>query len=110
MDRQVPWSKFKGKEAWVDIENKVDGYFPVVSRHMAQQGIEVLGWDDWAQRDVCVVLDLRKDKIRDKIRWRTTLARCWLLSITAAMGEQGIFVKYKPALHMKPIIISMNCM
>ena len=54
MDRQVPWSKFKGKKAWVDTENRVDGDFPVVSRHMAQQGIEVLGWDDWAQADVFV--------------------------------------------------------
>ena len=54
MDRQVPWSKFKGKKAWVGIENRVDGDFPVVSRHMAQQGIEVLGWDDWAQADVLV--------------------------------------------------------
>ena len=54
MDRQVPWSKFKGKKAWVDIENRVDGDFPVVSRRMAQQGIEVLGWDDWAQADVFV--------------------------------------------------------
>ena len=99
MGRQVPWSKFKGKKAWVDIENRVDGDFPVVSRHMAQQGIEVLGWDDWAQADVSVVSDLRKDKLRDRIRWRTALAGCWLLSITAAMGEQGIFVQYKPALH-----------
>jgi hypothetical protein len=52
MDRQVPWSKFKGKKAWVGIENRVDGYFPVVSRRVAQQGINVLGWDDWAQTDV----------------------------------------------------------
>ncbi|MFM7988572.1 MAG: hypothetical protein ACKPKO_55595, partial [Candidatus Fonsibacter sp.] len=53
------------------------------SRRMAQQDIEVLGWDEWAPTDVFVVSDLRKDKLRDKIRWRTTLARCWLLSITA---------------------------
>ncbi|MFM7989241.1 MAG: hypothetical protein ACKPKO_59000 [Candidatus Fonsibacter sp.] len=47
MDQQVPWSEFKGKQhAWVDIENKAEGYFPVASRHMAQQAIEVLGWDD----------------------------------------------------------------
>ncbi len=98
MDRQVPWSKFKGKKAWVDIENRVDGYFPVVSRHMAQQGIEVWGWDDWAQADVFVLSDLRKDTFRDRIRWRTALAGCWLLSIAAAIGEQGIFMKYKPAL------------
>ena len=65
---------------------------------MAQQGIEVLGWDDWAQADVFVVSDLKKDKLRDRIRWRTVLAMCWLLIITAAMGEQGIFVKNKPAL------------
>ena len=57
-----------------------------------------MGGDDWAQADVFVASDLRKDKIRDRIRWRTALARCWLLSITAAMGEQGIFVQYKPAL------------
>ena len=25
MDRQAPWSKFKGKKAWVDIEHRVDG-------------------------------------------------------------------------------------
>ena len=31
MDRQVPRSKFKGKKAWVDIENKVDGDFPTVN-------------------------------------------------------------------------------
>ena len=99
MDRQVPWSKFEGKKAWVDIENTVERYFPVVSRHMAQQGIEVLGWDHWAQADVFVVSDLRKDNLRDRIIWRTALAGCWLLSITAAMGKQGIFVKYKPALH-----------
>jgi hypothetical protein len=48
----------KGKQAWVDIENRVDGYFPAVSRHMAQQGIEVLGWDDWAQADVIAMLSL----------------------------------------------------
>ena len=60
MARKVPWSKFKGKKAWVDIENRVDGYFPVVSRHMAQQGIEVLGWDDWAQADVFVVFRLEE--------------------------------------------------
>ena len=54
MNRQVPWSKLKGKKEWVDIEKKVDGDFPVVNRHMAQQGIEVLGWDDWAQADVFV--------------------------------------------------------
>ena len=24
-DQQVPWSKFKGKNAWVDMENRVDG-------------------------------------------------------------------------------------
>ena len=65
---------------------------------MAQQDIDVLGWGDWAQGDVFVVSDLRNDKLRDRIRWRTALAGCWLLSITAAMGEQGIFVKYKPAL------------
>ena len=99
MDRQVPWSKFKGTNAWVDIENRVDGDFPAVSRHMAQQGIKVLGWDDWAQADVFVFPILRNDQLRDRIRWRTALAMCWLLSITAAMGEQGIFVKYKPALH-----------
>ena len=39
----------------MDIENRVDGYFAVVSRHMAQQGIEVLGWDDWGQAGVFVV-------------------------------------------------------
>ena len=48
MDRQVPWSKFEGKKAWVDIEIRVEGDLPVVSRHMAQQGIEVLVWDDRA--------------------------------------------------------------
>ena len=95
MARQVLWSKFKGKTAWVDIENRVDVYVSVVSRHMAQQGIEVLGWDDWAQAEVFVVSDLRQDKLRDRIRRRTALAGCWLLSITAAMGEHGIFVKYK---------------
>ena len=95
----MPWSKLKGKKAWVDIENRADGDFLVASRHMAQQGIEVLGWEDWAQADVIVVPDLRKDKIRDRIRWRTALAGCLLLSITAAMGKQGIFVKCKPALH-----------
>ena len=94
----MPRSRFKDKKAWVDIENRVDGDVPVVSRHIAQQGIEVFGWDDWAQADVCVVSDLRKDKLRDRIRWRTALARCWVSSITAAMGEQGIFVKYNPAL------------
>ena len=36
----------------MDIENRVDGDIPVVSRHMAQLGIEVLGWDDWAQAGV----------------------------------------------------------
>ena len=46
MDRQVPWSKFKGNQAWADIEHKVDGYFPIVSRRLAQQGIEGLSWDD----------------------------------------------------------------
>ncbi len=45
MDRPAPWSKFKGKKACVDIENRVDGDVPVVSRHMAQHGIEVLGWE-----------------------------------------------------------------
>ena len=60
----------------MDIENRVDGDFPVVSRHMRQQGIEVLGWDDWAQADVYVVSDLRKGKLRDRIRWCTALAGC----------------------------------
>ena len=60
MDRQVPWSKFEGKKAWVDIENTVEGHFPVVSRHMAQQGIEVLGWDHWALADVSVVFRLEE--------------------------------------------------
>ena len=95
MDQQVLWSNCKSKKAWVDIENKVDGDFPVVSRHMAQQGIEVLGWDDLAQTDVFVVSDLKNAKLRDKIRWRTALVGCWLLSITAAMGEHGICVQYK---------------
>ena len=27
---------------------------------MAQHGIEVLGWDDWAQADVCVVADFEE--------------------------------------------------
>ncbi|MFM7980219.1 MAG: hypothetical protein ACKPKO_12970 [Candidatus Fonsibacter sp.] len=58
-----------------------------------------MGWDDLAQADVCVVSDLRKDKLRNNIRWRTTLAKCWLLSITAAMGEQCISVQYNPDLH-----------
>ena len=63
-DQQVPWSKFKGNQAWVDIENRVDGYFPAVSRHnMAQQGIEVLGCNDWAQAVVFVVSDLRNDQL-----------------------------------------------
>ncbi|MFM7981827.1 MAG: hypothetical protein ACKPKO_21165, partial [Candidatus Fonsibacter sp.] len=72
-DQHVPWSKFKGKQASVDIEARVGGDFPVVSGHMAQQGIEVLGRDDWAQADVCVVSYLRKDKLRDKFLWRTNL-------------------------------------
>ena len=38
----------------------MDEDFPVVSRHMAQQGIEVLGWDDWAQADVFVVFRLEE--------------------------------------------------
>ena len=50
MDRQVPWSKFEGKKAWADIENIAEGDFPVVSRHLAQQGIEVLGWDIWPKQ------------------------------------------------------------
>ncbi|MFM7982004.1 MAG: hypothetical protein ACKPKO_22065 [Candidatus Fonsibacter sp.] len=90
MDQQVPWLEFKGKQAWVVIENRVDGYVPVASRRTAQQGIEVLGWDDLSQADVFVVSDLRKDKLGDRIRWRTALAGCWLLSIAAAMGEHGI--------------------
>ncbi|MFM7983512.1 MAG: hypothetical protein ACKPKO_29720, partial [Candidatus Fonsibacter sp.] len=47
---------------------------------------------------VCVVSDLREGKHRYRVCWRTAVAGCWLLSITAAMGEQGIFVKYKPPL------------
>ena len=43
MDRQVSWSKFKGKEAWVGIENRVDGYFPVVSRPYGSTGHRSLG-------------------------------------------------------------------
>ena len=73
----MPWSKFKGKKAWVDIENRVDGYCPVVSHHMAQQGIEVLEWGNWAQREAFVVSDLRKDKLRDRIHWRTAFAGSW---------------------------------
>ena len=46
MDQQVPWSEFKCNKACVEIENRVYGCFPVVSRHMAQQGIEALGLDD----------------------------------------------------------------
>ena len=83
----------------MDIVNRVDGAFPSCAHHMAQQGIEVLGCADWAQADVFVVSDLRKDKLRDKIHWRTTLAGCWSLSMAATMDGQGIFVKYKPALH-----------
>ena len=75
----MPRSKFEGKKAWVDIEHRVDGYVPVVSRHMAQQGIEVLDWDYWVQADVFVVSGLRKDKLRDRIRWRTALAGCFLV-------------------------------
>ena len=66
MDRQVPWSKFKGNnapKAWVDMANRVDGDVRVVSRHIAQQGIEVLSWSDWAQSDVFLVSALRKDKL-----------------------------------------------
>ena len=48
----------QGQAGMVDIENRVGGYFPVVGRHMAQQGIEVLGWDDWAQAVVFVVFRL----------------------------------------------------
>ncbi|MFM7985020.1 MAG: hypothetical protein ACKPKO_37445, partial [Candidatus Fonsibacter sp.] len=83
MDQQAPWSKFK--KASVDIENRVYGDFPVVGR--------------LAQADICVVSYLRKDKLRDSFRWRTALAGCWLLSNTAAMGEQGVLVEYKLALH-----------
>ena len=53
MDQQVAWSKYK--KASVDIENRVDGYFQIVSGPKAQQGIEVLGWDDCAQAYVFVV-------------------------------------------------------
>ncbi|MFM7987184.1 MAG: hypothetical protein ACKPKO_48520, partial [Candidatus Fonsibacter sp.] len=78
-DRQVPWSEFKGKNTWVDIENRVDGYCLVVSRRMAQQGIEVLGWDDKGQADVFVVSDLRNDKLRagsaDAQPWQLVVAR-----------------------------------
>ena len=98
MGRQVPWSKFKGKKAWVDIENKVDGYFPVVRAvvwliRASRSWVGTIG----PKADVFVVSDLRNDKIRDRTRWRTALAGRWLSSITAAMGEQGIFVKYKPS-------------
>ncbi|MFM7989706.1 MAG: hypothetical protein ACKPKO_61375, partial [Candidatus Fonsibacter sp.] len=57
--------------------------------------------DDWAQADVFVpsFSYLRKDTLRDRFRWLTALAMCLLLSITAAMGEHGIFMKYKPPLH-----------
>ena len=99
MDRQVPWRRFVGKKAWVDFDNRVDGDFVVVRGHLAQQGIDVLGPDDWAQAHIFVVADLRKERLRERILWRAALAGCWLLSVTAAMGKQGIFVKYKPAVH-----------
>ena len=73
MDRQVPWSMFDGKKAWADIENTVEGYILVVSRHMAQQGIEVLGSDHWAQADVLAVFRLeegqasRQDHLPDSL-------------------------------------------
>ncbi|MFM7979515.1 MAG: hypothetical protein ACKPKO_09390, partial [Candidatus Fonsibacter sp.] len=66
MDQQVRWSLFK--KASVDIKNKVGGNFQTMSGHMAQQGKEVLGWDDNPKTHVCVASDLRKDKLRDKIR------------------------------------------
>ena len=47
----------------MDIENRVDGYFPVVSRHLAQQDIQVWVLDDWAQADVFVVSGVRKDRL-----------------------------------------------
>ena len=56
MDRQVPWSKFKGKKAWVDIENRVDGYFPVVCRHIGSTGHRSLGLGRFGPiRCICVV-------------------------------------------------------
>ncbi|MFM7987189.1 MAG: hypothetical protein ACKPKO_48545 [Candidatus Fonsibacter sp.] len=79
MDQQVPWSNFK--KVSVDIENKVDGYFPLVSGHMAQQGIEAVGWDDWAQADLFVASYVRNVKLRDKfLKYEATYTSAWAQS------------------------------
>ena len=84
MDLQVPWSSLSVMKAWVVIKY---GHFPVVCRHLAHQGIGSLGLDDWARAHIFAVADLKKERLQGRILRRT------------AMGKQGVFVKYKPALH-----------
>jgi hypothetical protein len=93
MDRQVPWSKFNGLRVWLDVE----GDAAALRHHLRQRGLIILGEDDWAQAELFVVPVIDKDKLRERVVWRLALAGCWLLSVGAALGEQGVFVKYHAA-------------
>jgi len=93
MDRQVPWSKFNGLRMWLDVE----GDAAALRHHLRQRGLIILGEDDWAQAELFVVPVIDKDKLRERVVWRLALAGCWLLSVGAALGEQGVFVKYHAA-------------
>jgi hypothetical protein len=98
MDRQVPWSKSSGLKVWLDVDKTREGDVAALRHHLRQRGLIVLDEDDWAQAELFVVPVIDKDKLRERVLWRVALSGCWLLSVGAALGEQGMFVKYQAAL------------
>ena len=98
MDRQVPWSKFGGLKVWLDVGKIREGDVAALRHHLRQRGLIILDEDDWAQAELFVVPVIDKDKLRERVLWRVALSGCWLLSVGAALGEQGVFVKYQAAL------------
>ena len=98
MGRQVPWFKLRGLKAWVDTNNIQEGDAAVVRSCLFERGVSILGPAGWAEAELFLVPCLKKDSLRQRILWRAVLSGCWLLSVSAAHGQQGIFVKYKAAL------------
>jgi len=95
MGRQVPWSKLRGLRA----HREDAGGDPVVVRScLLGQGVTILGLADWAEAELFVVPCVKKGSLRQRVLWRAVLSGCWLLSVGAAQGGQGIFVKYQAAL------------
>ena len=97
MDRQVPWPKFSGLRVWLDVGKMQEVDVAALRHHLHQRGLIILGEDDWAQAELFVVPVIDKDKLRERVLWRLALSGCWLLSVGAALGEQGVFVKYQAA-------------